>query len=315
MYCGHLYNAARQEKLLSKCWKDMELLMMLQSPERFFVGDRPKALQDYLKRFLLSMGYSATAFASNRRRNAPIASSRGPRGLSELCKVGTLFTGRYCDNDHNVAWTSDSLTPILESMLTTDENESEEEPGEKAKTKAKKSTLSRSKTKKVKESSTGSLIKGAKNYMSSGMPTVDFLELLGNALHAEALELTIDYLSIHRSCWMLLRAVNGACKPKILELYGAGYLEKENQLPFVVGYIFMTATTTSRVANVLLPRRGEVVVSSQLLATAAKQIEEMIDTGAGGIELQLLERFQGYEIDLSALDDEEIVEHNVEDTL
>lgn len=86
-------------------------------------------------------------------------------------------------------------------------------------------------------------------------------------------------------------------------MYGGGYLEKENQLPFVVGYIFMTATQTSRVANMLLPRRDGGEVSSRLLATAAESIKGMIDSGAGAMEIKKLEEIFGYEIDLSALDD------------
>jgi len=77
LYASHLYNAARQEKLLLKSWTDLELLIALHSPERFFVGDCPKSLEEYLERFLLSMGYSATAFASNRRSSALAAPHEG----------------------------------------------------------------------------------------------------------------------------------------------------------------------------------------------------------------------------------------------
>lgn len=308
LYTGHLYNAARQEKMLSKCWKDMELLIMLQSPEKFFVGNRPQGLEEYLKRFLLSMGYSATAFASNRRRNAPIASSRGPRCLTQLSKVGSLFAGRYFKNDATVAWTSESLTPTIQYMMMSDDESEGSEGSGKSDNSTEPSDEVRPHTKqsgKVKQSLTGSLLRKPKDYKSSKIPTLDFLELLANALYAEALESTIDYLRLHRFCWMLLRNVNEACKPKLLEMYGAGYLENEFQLPFVVGYIFMTATTTSRVANVLLPRRGEIVVSSKLLGTAAECIEKMVSSGAGQFEAQQMERLLGYELDLSALDDED----------
>lgn len=67
LYTSQLYNAVRQEKLLVKPWKDMELLLALHSSEAFFAGDPPSDLEEYLKRFLLSMAYSATNFAKNRR--------------------------------------------------------------------------------------------------------------------------------------------------------------------------------------------------------------------------------------------------------
>ena len=285
MYAGHLYNATRQEKVLLKAWKDMELLIALQSPEKLFVGEPPKDLEGYLKRFLLSMGYSATAFASNRRRSAAIASARGPRGLSELCAAGTLFKGRYCQNDHTVTWTLDSIKPIIEAKM---ENDSDNEDSEKTPT-------------KVKTAASGSLIRKPKRNRKS-IPTTDFLEDLANALHAETVELSFDYLRMHRSCWMLLRLVNDECKPQLLEMFGAGYLEKENQLPFTVGYIFMAATQTSQVANLLLPRRAGVEFSSRLLATAAGVINGMIESGAGEMESKCIARWIGG-IDFGELDE------------
>lgn len=85
MYCAHLYNAVRQEKLLHRRWKDIELIMKLQEGN-IFVGDPPKTPEDYLKRFALSMGYSASAFARNKRPRGSLleASKTGPRGMQEL---------------------------------------------------------------------------------------------------------------------------------------------------------------------------------------------------------------------------------------
>ena len=276
LYTSHLYNATRQEKLLSVIWKDMELLVALQSTEKLFVGDAPKDVDGYLKRFLLSMGYSATAFASNRRRNTPIASKRGPRGLSELCAAGALFHGRYCRNEHSVSWTLESIKPIIDAKM--------EEAGDHE-TPEKRST-------KVKTAVSGSLIRRPVGRNIS-LPTTDFLEDLASTLHAETLELSVDYLRVHRFCWMLLRSVNDACKPRLLQMYGPGYLEKENQLPSVVGYIFMAATQTNGIVNLLLPRRAGVQVSRGLLATAAGVLKEMIESGAGEIESKFIEQRLG----------------------
>lgn len=293
MYASHLYNATRQEKLLLKAWKDMELIIALQSTERLFVGNTPNDLEAYLKRFLLSMGYSPTVFASNRRRNAPIASTRGPRGLSELCSAGTLFKGRYCNNEHSVTWTNESMRPIIEAKM---EDDSDREDSEK-----KRSS-------KVKTAVTGSLIRRPKR-ISKTIPAVDFLRDLAHALHAETLELSVDYLRLHRSCWILLRKVNEACKPQLLEKIGAGYLEKESQLPFVVGYIFMVATQTNGVANLLLPKRPGVQVSSRLLGQAAEALEDMINSGVGEIEIKFLAQRSGItEIHFGELDDVDVRE-------
>lgn len=42
MYTAHLYNAARQEKLLKGIWKDMEMTLLLQGNDKMFIGNRPK---------------------------------------------------------------------------------------------------------------------------------------------------------------------------------------------------------------------------------------------------------------------------------
>ena len=299
LYTAHLYNASRQEGFLPRVWKDMEMVISLQSPERMFVGNAPRQLDEYLKRFILSMGYSASIFASNRSRGGLAASPRGPRSLMELGKVGALFKGRYCKNDANVSWTSESMKAIIEAKFDDDSDEESTEKDGKLQPKADGSSR---KSQKAKQSATGALLKRPKRDRKS-VPTVDFLEDLANALHAEALELTFDYLRLHRFCWILLRQVNDTCKPKLLEMYGPGYLPKECDLPWMVGYIFMTATNTSRIADVLLPRRGTGKVSSQLLALAAEQIKGMVDGGAGAIQLKVLQEFLGYGIEMEGLDD------------
>ena len=244
----------------------------------------------YLKRFILCMGYSATAFAGNRRKGAAKASARGPRSLTPLCKVGALFVRRYCDNDRAVAWTRESITPIIEAKMDAVFDSDEEEGAL-----GSESNTTKAEPPKTKQSNTGVLIRKP-NSPKEPMSALGFLEGLANALHAESLESSIDFLRLHRFCWELLRKVNECCRPKLLKAYGGGYLEMENQLPFVVGYIFMTTTETSRVANVLLPRHNDVEVSSQLLHTAAGPLKDMIDSGAGSIEIQLLAKIHGHDI-------------------
>ena len=292
MYTAQLYNACRQERLLPKMWKDMELVISLQGPNKFFVGDAPKGLEEYLKRYLLSMGYSAALLAENRRKNANAVSAKGPRCLTELCAVSKLFAGRYCNNDPAVSWTPETIKPIIEAKL---EETSDEEPASPpmkenigGETRMPKKTKESSKPKKAKQSSSGSLLRKPKRSGNS-IPTNDFLLDLANALHTESMEMNLDYLRIHRFCWMLLRAVNEACKPRLLQTYGSGYLERENQLPFVVGYIFMAATMTSKIAGVLIPRKEGVEVSSKLLMTAAETLDGMLGGGAGGTETTILE--------------------------
>lgn len=298
MYAGHIYNAARQENLLTGPWKDMEMLIALQSPEKFFVGDRPQGLEEYFKRFSLSLGYSATMFAKNRRKNAPVASAKGPRTLSELAVVSRLFKGRYSNNERSVSWTRETIEPIIESKFDGSDDESSDAPDD-----AHKDTTQgrrERKANRVKPAASGAQIRMARPAEST-MSMVEFLERLANTLHAESIELNFDYFSMHHRCWMLLRSLNQKCKPQLLKIYGEGYLEKESQLPFVVGYIFMACTGTSHIAGLLSPKLGVVDVTSRLLVTAAGAINTMIEQGAGEIVIKKMEMELGTEVDMSAL--------------
>ena len=310
MYTGQLYNAVRQEKifeekLLPSIWHDMELAVALQGPNKFFVGDTPKEMEDYLKRFLLSVGYSAALFANNRRKNINAVSVKGPRQLTPLCAVGKLFAGRYCNNDTAVSWTTESIKPIIEAKY--EENSDAEEatqatppPEEKddnlTSRSKKKATVKTPKTTRPKQSSSGTLLRRHSRSTTS-IPTTAFLLDLANALHAERVELNTDYLRIHRFCWTMLRRVHEACKPRLLETYGGGYLEREDQLPFVVGYIFMSASATAEIAGLLIKKKDGVETSNKLLMRAADVMGEMIGEGKGAEETRVLEGKMGVKVD------------------
>ena len=127
------------------------------------------------------------------------------------------------------------MKPLIEAKLDSDDEETGQE-GDQSHRQIQSG--------KVKTTASGALLRKPK---SNGklIPAVEFLSDIANALHAEVMELSIDYLLPHRFCWELLRKINNACRPYLLEMYGGDYLEKENQLPFVAEYIFMAATTTS----------------------------------------------------------------------
>ena len=70
--------------------------------------------------------------------------------------------------------------------------------------------------------------------------------------------------------------MNKLYRPKLLEIYGEGYSTEETQLPIVIDYIFMTATNTSHVPGLLLPKRGDVPASNCLLEIAAEALKTLI---------------------------------------
>ena len=74
-------------------------------------------------------------------------------------------------------------------------------------------------------------------------------------------------------------------------------MEQENQLPFMVGYIFMTATVSKRLGSAFKEKK-EDVVTSKLLVQSAAVLKGMIESGFGGVERKILEEFYGMEIEI-----------------
>lgn len=250
VYSGQLYNAVRQEKLLDKHWQDMDDLIALHGPQDLFVGSAPTAAEDYLKRFTLMMGYSASNHASNRRRNDPAASKAGPRGLQELAPVAHIFKRRYC---YATAGTEFSSADV-ETVLKHSELDSQAADAFKL---SKKSALNSWRK-------------------EQRLTAIQLLESIRTGLQAEEAALKFDHLGLHRFCWQLLRNLNEDLKDDLLKYYGPGYLESESQLPFVVGYIFMMACETDHLAQGLLKPRKDVTVTSKLLQSAAECVAKTV---------------------------------------
>lgn len=126
MYAGHLYNAVRQEKLLNTQWDHMKLFML---QDNFFVVDRPQAPDKYLKRFVLSLGASASTFAKNKRKQKIEESKKGSRVLEELAPISRMFQERYCKTGTRADIAPEDLETILsEGMWEGKEEESAEMP-------------------------------------------------------------------------------------------------------------------------------------------------------------------------------------------
>ena len=70
----------------------------------------------------------------------------------------------------------------------------------------------------------------------------EFVLKLALVLQAEIAEVSFDYFSMHINCWNMLESIREALDGKLREMFAPDYLEEANQLPFVVGYIFMAAT-------------------------------------------------------------------------
>ncbi|KAF3058017.1 hypothetical protein GL218_05222 [Daldinia childiae] len=221
-YSLHLYNALQSEKLIPNCWQDMDLVWAVLG-DKFFVGDAPKAAEDYFKKFSLQMGTTAAAFTSKRRKNTGLTSRAGPRGIKDGIPVSSMFMNRYRHGTGQVDWTAEHIAKIVDLSLW--ETEGLEEEGTLM--------LGQVDTKKLKRKP-----KSIKVNKFSELPPEQLIRALMFALQGEALELALPYTAMHRECWELLRAVRKHCDPLLRQMFTSKYMERETELPFVVGWIF-----------------------------------------------------------------------------
>jgi hypothetical protein len=115
------------------------------------------------------------------------------------------------------------------------------------------------------------------------LPAAKCLGLVRDLVHAEMIEVSFDYFRMHRQCWRLLRAVKDQCRDHLIRFYGPDYIEKESQLPFVVGYVLMTASRTQQAGELLKARQPGVEVTSRVLEEAKGVVGGMVESGVGSL--------------------------------
>lgn len=271
-FTAQLYNAVKQEKLLTRSWQDMDLALMIHGDPAMFVGDRPTNADDYFQRFTLSMGYSAQNFAQGgkRKQSRPIVSNKGPRGeLRSQDATPIAYELRFGYSNFESKTVAD-LDKVLAKVLEIDYDLHPE------------------------------VVAGHKHH-GKRHTTPEALTMICQSLVSEDLALTFDHFRLHRQAWRLLRVIKDSIADDLRRIYGPEYLETEAQLPFVIGYIFMTAVNTKKLGALLLPKK-EDIVSSKLLMKASESLEGMIDSGAGGLEIKILREKYGMEIEMEVED-------------
>lgn len=282
LYTSHLYNAVRQEGYCQPPWMDMEMLIAMQTPEKVFIGGKPTNTDAYMKRFALSMGYSATQYARNRRGQGAVASRMGPRGLCTVGELSNILRDRYCENADLHDWSLDTIEKVLnadyEVNIDAEDNEEEPEPG------VMFVNLKARDKKKAKEHLRKKLRQSAQ------LSAVEMLYALTISLSQEVPLLSFDYFGLHRSCWSVLRTTQKAMHQKLLKYFGSGYLETETQLPFIVGYIFMVASQ-SQGASEQLPGLKKMLkgakVGSELLASAGEGLQVLLTSESWSTQIDM----------------------------
>jgi hypothetical protein len=274
-FAAQIYNAARKEKFLEENWQDMDLAITFYGQPSLFVGNAPSDIDEYFRRFCLSVGYSAQNFARDSRAMSDvIESSKGPKGVI-MEKVVTPIANELRVGYSILSDTSGRSAPSLELVIQkcvelNDKSDDVDTPSQQSKRK----------------------LRDQKEYTPS-----EALLLIWQSLMEEELPLTFDHFLLHRSAWRLLRAVRDANDTEFKRIYGNMYMEEESQLPLVAGYIFMTAVGTKKLGRILLPKK-EVVVSSKTLERAADTLKDMIGSGMGALEIKILREKYGIGIEI-----------------
>ena len=262
MSCVHLYNAVQGGKTQAMMWKDLDIVIGLQEPKTFFIGEAPATPDECLKRFALAMGASAANLArSTRTKRGLTLSKKGPKGLKELGATLQTFRSRICDANGPKDVRAEDVQKVLEKG-SWDYDLDDDDRAQMV-------------YKDIGEAPKKAPVKQ--------LTVAKCVGLIRDLLHAEIIEIAFDYLRLHRQCWRLLRIVKDACRDDLVRMYGPDYMQKESELPFVVGYVLMTATGSQQLGELLKAKQPGVQVTSKVLTEARRVVEGMVESGAGGL--------------------------------
>ena len=244
LYVCHLYNALRQTSNLSVLWPDMETFISVNTPERLFVGGVPTTLEDCFKRYSLMMGTAPENFARdyqsrNRGRGLKHA-KKGPRDWHVDPPIVKIFKERYLSLDGSVRWTILNIESLLKEADT--EMHAVKNRWEK----------------------------------SHQLSPLQLLTALQVALAADYAELTYDYFGMHTKCMNLLRQLRSENHDRLVQYCGPDYLEREDQISTVAGYIIMIAVRTEKAGETLTGQS----TGSHMLVKAGRIMGDFIGTQA-----------------------------------
>ncbi|KAI0147263.1 hypothetical protein GGR57DRAFT_494006 [Xylariaceae sp. FL1272] len=260
-YTAHLYNALSKERLLTDVngkarplWPDMDVLRsLLLEDDQILVGGAPNKADEYFKEFCFQMGTTINAFSKRKeKRKGPLAFMAGPKGfkVETLSPVTSMFIDRYARKTGMVDWTAEHVERVSEWGIESDEKDDALMMGKFTKNEV---DLEKVREKKDRKNKSKSVTRPAR------LTPDEFIRSLMLAMNTEAAEFSFPLLTMHHSCWCLLRA-----------LFTPAYFERETELPFVVGWIFMAAAAFENPPDM------------RPMLEAVKAVKQEVVQGSGG---------------------------------
>ena len=234
MVAAHLYNALQQGGYLDKDlkWKDAEYLIDIHR-EDTYLKERPKTMEERMRRMSIVMGASAETFASNRRQGSErmILSKKGPRYLHEMTPIATFFKDRVLNGgDINLSLAN------INKVISISVKERRKDPHAQALLRSNALQALQAMIEDVWEDvdsdEEGSPDAADGGIDSAELPaiadkmvedfisqkqftTVSFIKELSHAMELEVPDLNFDYFAFHRSTWRLLTDLQETCLPHL----------------------------------------------------------------------------------------------------
>ncbi|KAF7559900.1 hypothetical protein G7046_g4248 [Stylonectria norvegica] len=218
---SHLYQALRQEKLLADhlVWEDLETVWKMHGITTFFVGGPPTNREDYFRNYSLSIGLSASNWASNKRKGKPKMNYANRRQMKLTSRVSLMIALRLTPDGKRVPLSSDAIRKFLVDgrhhgmmdgrghMRTDIEN-----------------------------------VAIAETPDPMSLSPTGLIRKLASDVHAEIPSITFDYFTLHDMAWALLKELRHefmiypGMRAEILAT-----LPQEFPLPLLAGYVFSSA--------------------------------------------------------------------------
>ncbi|RSM03293.1 hypothetical protein CDV31_010569 [Fusarium ambrosium] len=273
---AHLYNAVVQEGYSDHFWPDMEFLFNQFGQEQFFVGGRPDNTADYVTRFMLQIGVSASVFTNRRRRSKRVNiddfSRAGTRFLKPRVPIHSSLRGRYQNNTSQMNWSPESIQEILSYAQRQQERTSSR--GASVMLKSKRPLAAK----------------------ADRFSPPELLGYLGGAMECEVLKLAFPYTLFHMANWTILGGLKTGYDSLLRDSFGPEYMQHEWQLPLVIGHILALADGVDDEDDSVLELAG------RMLDTLGSQ-----DVKAAAICSSQMLRFSGREYDVPPEEDVDLI--------